>query len=63
MNSALFEIQYVTDDTRYIEDHNNHRPENEIIVLHGSEKDAASQLLRGAVVLCLAAPLKTQNDK
>jgi hypothetical protein len=23
----------------------------------------ASQLLRGAVVLCLAAPLKTQNDK
>jgi hypothetical protein len=61
MNVFHFEIRYVADNTRYIEDPNNHRPENEVIVLHGSEKDAASQLLRGVVVLCLPAPLSVEG--
>ena len=35
--------------------------ENEVVVLHGAERDAACQLLRGVIVLCLAAPLNVEG--
>ena len=35
--------------------------ENEVILLHGVESEAGSQILRGIVVLNLAAPLNIQD--
>lgn len=37
------------------------RLESDIITLRGSETEAASQLLRGVVVLCLPAALRVED--
>jgi hypothetical protein len=37
------------------------RLDNDFIVFRGNEHEAAGQLLKGTVVLCLTSPLKVEN--
>jgi arrestin-related trafficking adapter 4/5/7 len=61
-NSAtLFEIRFVVLHCRLLPPLIISRLDNEIIVLRGAESEAASQMLKGVVVLCLPSALKVED--
>jgi hypothetical protein len=60
-SATLFEIRYTPLSGLWLSATNTRRLENEFVVLRGGESEAADQLLKGTVVLCLQSPLKVDD--
>lgn len=60
-NASAFEIRYVLDEFLMDAILRRNRLDTDVVVLRGSGREAASQLLKGVVALSLPAPMKVED--